>query len=183
MVNDRKNGMVSPLPLVGDDVRSRSPFNITTFDQYRPTETTSRRATPLRNRRDGRFTSGFCQELLTDPVVHDIFNGTSGLVKSNRQPSFSNGREPRGFKVDRERISQIGCAAPSALEIHRFFQEHPVAFIREAHKTLPISIPTLRASAKHLVQLGILRELPSRGKAHVYAYDRYLEILNAEEGE
>ncbi len=87
------------------------------------------------------------------------------------------------FKEDRERISQIGRAARSALEVHRFFQEHPVASIREAHKTLPISIPTLHAAAKQLVQLGILRELPSRGKAHVYSYDRYMEILNAEEGE
>jgi len=85
------------------------------------------------------------------------------------------------FKEDRERISQIGRAAPSAVEVHRFFQEHPVASIREAHKSLPLSIPTLHASAKQLVQLGILRELPSRGKAHVYAYDRYMEILNAEE--
>ena len=87
------------------------------------------------------------------------------------------------FKEDRERISQIGRAAPSAFEVHRFFQEHPVASIREAHKSLPISIPTLHASAKQLVQLGILRELPSRGKAHVYSYDRYMEILNAEENE
>ncbi len=85
------------------------------------------------------------------------------------------------FKEDRERISGIGRAAPSALEVHRFFQAHPVSSVREAHKSLPISIPTLHASARQLVKLGILRELPSRGKAHVFAYDRYMEILNAEE--
>ncbi|MBE2203530.1 MAG: Fic family protein [Chthoniobacterales bacterium] len=85
------------------------------------------------------------------------------------------------FKEDRERISGIGRAAPSALEVHRFFQAHPVSSVREAHKSLPISIPTLHASARQLVKLGILRELPSRGKTHVFAYDRYMEILNAEE--
>ena len=85
------------------------------------------------------------------------------------------------FKKDRERISGIGRAAPSALEVHRFFQAHPVSSVREAHKSLPISIPTLHASARNLVQLGILRELPTHGKVHVYAYDRYMEILNAEE--
>jgi Fic family protein len=85
------------------------------------------------------------------------------------------------FKEDRERISGIGRAAPSALEVHRFFQAHPVSSVREAHKSLPISIPTLHASARQLVKLGILRELPSRGKAHVFAYDRYMDILNAEE--
>lgn len=85
------------------------------------------------------------------------------------------------FKEDRERISQIGRAAASALVVHRFFQEHPVASIREAHRTLPLSIPTLHASAKHLVRLGILRELSSRGKARLYSYDRYMEILNVDE--
>lgn len=85
------------------------------------------------------------------------------------------------FKKDRERISGIGRAAPSALEVHRFFQAHPVSSVREAHKSLPISIPTLHASARNLVQLGILRELPTHRKVHVYAYDRYMEILNAEE--
>lgn len=85
------------------------------------------------------------------------------------------------FKDDRNRISKIGRAAPSALELHRFFQSHPVSSVREAHKSLPISIPTLHASAKHLVQLGILKELPGRGKTHIYAYERYLSILNAED--
>ena len=85
------------------------------------------------------------------------------------------------FKEDRERISGIGRAAPSALEVHRFFQAHPVSSVREAHKSLPISIPTLHASARHLMRLGILRELHSHGKARVFVYDRYMEILNAEE--
>jgi Fic family protein len=85
------------------------------------------------------------------------------------------------FKEDRERIGGIGRAAPSALELHRFFQTHPVSSVREAHKSLPISIPTLHASARHLVRMKVLRELPSRGKAHVFAYDRYMEILNAED--
>jgi len=85
------------------------------------------------------------------------------------------------FKEDRERISGIGRAAPSALEVHRFFQAHPVSSVRSAHQSLPLSIPTLHAAARQLVKLGILRELPSRGKAHVFAYDRYMDILNAEE--
>ena len=85
------------------------------------------------------------------------------------------------FREDRDRISGIGRAAPSALELHRFFQTHPVSSVREAHKSLPISIPTLHASARHLVRLNVLREVPSRGKAHVFAYDRYMEILNAED--
>lgn len=82
------------------------------------------------------------------------------------------------FKKDSERISQLGRPAASALELHRFFQTHPVSSVRAANRVLPISIPTLHASAKHLVKLGILRELPSQGKTHIFAYRRYLDILN-----
>jgi len=42
---------------------------------------------------------------------------------------------------------------------------------------------TLHASAKHLARLGILRELSSQGKARLYSYDRYMDILNAEADE
>ena len=47
-----------------------------------------------------------------------------------------------------------------------------------AAQQVSLSLPVSQA----LRQEGILRELPSHGKAHVYAYDRYMEILNAEEG-
>jgi Fic family protein len=85
------------------------------------------------------------------------------------------------FKADAERIKQIGRAAPSALALHRHFQVHPVGSVRAAKDELGLSIPTLHAAAKHLVSLGILQELPTRGKTHLYAYPGYLEILNADE--
>jgi Fic family protein len=84
------------------------------------------------------------------------------------------------FKTDRERIAQIGRAAHSALELHRHFQSQPVGSVREARHTLHLSIPTLHSAAKHLVRLGILRELPAKGTAHLYAYGAYLDLLNAD---
>jgi len=83
------------------------------------------------------------------------------------------------FKSDAERIKQIGRAAPSALALHRHFQSHPVGSVRAAKELLGLSIPTLHASAKHLVRLGILHEVPSRGKTQLYAYPGFLGILNA----
>lgn len=82
------------------------------------------------------------------------------------------------FKTDRERISGLGRATSSALELHRHFQSHPVGSVREAHKSLRLSIPTLHASAKHLVRLGVLRELPTEGKTHLFAYSGFLDVLN-----
>ncbi|MEI6035649.1 MAG: Fic family protein [Verrucomicrobiae bacterium] len=86
------------------------------------------------------------------------------------------------FKADRERIAGLGRASASALELHRHFQAHPIGSVREAMKSLRLSIPTLHAAAKHLVRLGILRELPTRGKTHLFAYGSYLDILNEEPG-
>ena len=53
---------------------------------------------------------------------------------------------------------------------------HPIALIREAHRELHISVPTLHASAKHLIGLGVLRQLPTSGRQRLFAYERYLEI-------
>ncbi|MFZ4599965.1 MAG: Fic family protein [Terrimicrobiaceae bacterium] len=84
------------------------------------------------------------------------------------------------FKADRDRIAGLGRAAHSALELHRHFQAHPVGSVREAKTSLNLSIPTLHSAAKHLVRLGILRELPTKGMKHLYAYGAYLDTLNAD---
>ena len=86
------------------------------------------------------------------------------------------------FKTDREKIAGLGRAKGSAAELHRHFQSHPVGSAREAHKTLHLSIPTLHAAAKHLVSLGILKELPTDSKMHLFAYQAYLDILNEDAG-
>ena len=87
----------------------------------------------------------------------------------------------RLFEEDREKIKTLGRAAGSALELHRFFQSHPVTSVRDAHRELHLSVPTLHASAKHLIQQGILRQIPSSSHHHLFAYERYLEILNQDE--
>lgn len=104
-----------------------------------------------------------------------------GVTRTAHQAFQTAGRLLDLFKNDRQCISGIGRAAPSALEVHRFFQMHPVSSVRAARKSLPLSIPTLHASAKHLVRLGILRKVPSGGKARIFTYSRYVEILNEEE--
>jgi Fic family protein len=84
------------------------------------------------------------------------------------------------FEEDRARIKDLGRAAGSTLELHRFFQRRPVGSIPEAHRELHISIPTLHASARHLVRLGILNELTGKTRYRVFSYTRYLESLNRE---
>jgi hypothetical protein len=39
-------------------------------------------------------------------------------------------------------------------------------------------VPTVTASIKHLAKLGITRETTGRNYRRIYAYDKYLKILN-----
>lgn len=99
-----------------------------------------------------------------------------------RQTTFLSDRnQNQVFKADAERIKQIGRAEPSAFALHRHFQSNTVGSVCAAQKPRALSIPTLHASAKHLVGLGILHELPTGGKTHLYAYPAYLKILNADQ--
>lgn len=103
-----------------------------------------------------------------------------GVAVTGDQAFLTASRLTELFKADREKIAGIGRAAHSALELHRHFQAHPVGSVREARSSLHLSIPTLHSAAKHLVSLGILRELPTRGTTHLYAYGAYLDTLNAD---
>lgn len=103
-----------------------------------------------------------------------------GVAITGEQAFQTASRLTELFKTDRERIAEIGRAAHSAMELHRHFQSRPVGSVREAKNTLNLSIPTLHSAAKHLVRLGILRELPTKGTTHLFAYGDYLDMLNAD---
>jgi len=103
-----------------------------------------------------------------------------GVAVTGNQAFRTATRLTNVFKEDRKRISEIGRASHSALSLHHHFQVHPVGSVREAQNTLNLSIPTLHSAAKHLVGLGILRELPTKGKSHLFAYGAYLDVLNSD---
>jgi DNA-binding Lrp family transcriptional regulator len=56
----------------------------------------------------------------------------------------------------------------------------PLISIAAASKRLNLTFPTVTASLKHREKLGIVRETTGSEYGGLYAYDRYLTILNAE---
>jgi Fic family protein len=82
--------------------------------------------------------------------------------------------------ADEKRVQAIGKAAGSALRVHRMLQAQPLISIASASKQLNLTFPTVTASLKHLEKLGIVRETTGSKYGRLYAYDRYLKILNAE---
>ena len=82
--------------------------------------------------------------------------------------------------ADEKRIQAIGKASGSALRVHQVLQVQPLISIAAASKRLNLTFPTVTTSLKHLGKLGIVRETTGSSYRRLYAYDRYLKILNAE---
>jgi len=82
------------------------------------------------------------------------------------------------FSEDAIRVQSTGRAASSALRVFRVLTERPVITLNEVCRRSGMSFPTATRSIQGLVALGIVRELTGGQRNRVFAYDRYLAILN-----
>lgn len=80
--------------------------------------------------------------------------------------------------ADEKRIQTIGKAAGSALRVHRLLQTQPITSVAITAKELKLSPPTVTAALGHLEKLGIVTETTGRNYGRLYAYAKYLKILN-----
>lgn len=82
------------------------------------------------------------------------------------------------FVEDRGRIEPRGRLAGSALRVHEAMKSRPVANLKEVRRRTGLAMPTVTSAMGLLVDLGIARELTGRRRNRVFAYDRYLRLLN-----
>jgi len=82
------------------------------------------------------------------------------------------------FREDEERIRNSGRMAGSALRVHKAMQRGPVFSANEARNATGLSLPTANKTIQLLVKLGIAREITRQRRNRLFAYDRYLKILN-----
>jgi Fic family protein len=82
------------------------------------------------------------------------------------------------FETDRERVAQLGRPAASTLRVHELLQKRPLLSIPAATRELSLSEPTVAKAMEHLVKLSIVREVTGKRRRRVFAYARYLEVLN-----
>lgn len=100
-------------------------------------------------------------------------------VKQTADQAVASARSlARLFQADRDRIQQLGRSAGSALQVHHALQQRPIQTVASARKQTGLSIPTVLTVMKSLESAGIVRELTGKQRYRVYAYDRYLAILN-----
>ena len=84
----------------------------------------------------------------------------------------------RLFQEDAARVQSLGRAAASALRVFNILRERPLVTLNEAHRHTGVSFPTATKGMNALIELGIVRELTGQRRNRVFAYDRYLAILN-----
>ena len=82
------------------------------------------------------------------------------------------------FEEDRGTIQTLGRSSASAFRLHDFMQRRPLITIQAASKELQLSLPTVGKSLEHLVDLGIVREMTGKQRRRVFAYRKYLDVLD-----
>jgi Fic family protein len=82
------------------------------------------------------------------------------------------------FKEDRLRIEPAGRRAGSALRVHEAMQARPIVSLPKLCETTQLSFPAVSSAIDLLVSLGVARELTGKRRNRLFAYDRYLAILN-----
>jgi cell filamentation protein, protein adenylyltransferase len=82
------------------------------------------------------------------------------------------------FEEDRARIRALGRPAASMLRIHDLLQRQPIIGVVPASKQLKLTHPTVMKALARLQQLKIVNEVTGRRRGRLFAYSRYMTILN-----
>ncbi len=85
--------------------------------------------------------------------------------------------------ADAERIIALGRPAASVLAIHQALQRQPVVTAQALVAATGITPATVNKALVHLQALGVVSELTERRRGRVFAYGRYVALINAELGE
>jgi Fic family protein len=79
---------------------------------------------------------------------------------------------------DRDKISGLGRAAASTLQVHRALMEHPIATSGWIVEKTGITPATVNKALGHLEQLGIVKELTAQRRNRLFSYAGYIEIMS-----
>ncbi len=82
------------------------------------------------------------------------------------------------FRDDAARVQTLGRAAANALRVFDALRDRPLATLNALTERTGASYPTVARAVEALENLGIVREITGRKRERVFAYTRYLAILN-----
>lgn len=82
------------------------------------------------------------------------------------------------FRTDREKITVTSDQSGSILRIHDVLQDHPFLNAAQAREHTGLSTPTVNKTFETLESLGIVREITGKQRGRVFAYQKFLDILD-----
>lgn len=82
------------------------------------------------------------------------------------------------FREDEQRVIGLGREGNSALRILGALRNRPIATIQDLSARANVSFPTASKALDVLVKSGVASELTGRQRNRVFAYDRFVAILN-----
>src|SRR2546422_24289 len=82
------------------------------------------------------------------------------------------------LEEDRRKIEGLGRPAASVLRVHQYAQTHPIFSIATAAEQIGITFPTVAGAIEHMQLLDIIRKITGKQRGRLFAYGRYLDILN-----
>ena len=82
------------------------------------------------------------------------------------------------FQEDAARIQGLGRSAPNTLRVFDAFRSRPVASIKDVRRRTGVTAPTAGRAIDALEELNIVEEITGRQRDRIFAYRRYLNILN-----
>ncbi|MBL4853751.1 MAG: Fic family protein [Robiginitomaculum sp.] len=82
------------------------------------------------------------------------------------------------FASDTLKINTLKRAAPTAHRVHDIMQQRPIMSVAGIAKLAQSSFPTANNALSNLQRLGIVTEITGKDRGRIYAYTRYLDVLN-----
>jgi len=79
---------------------------------------------------------------------------------------------------DRQRVQGLGRTAATTLWVFASLCQRPLATLNQVRQRTGLSFPSAAKGMEALAELGIARELTGQRRNRIFAYDRYLSILN-----
>ena len=116
-------------------------------------------------RRDGDW------EAWIDFFLEGVQITASGAVDTAHRPLAL-------FRDDAERAQGLGRAAANALRVFDALRARPVATINDLAERSGVSYPIAARAVAALQKLDIVHEITGRSRDRVFAYRRYVEMLN-----
>ena len=102
----------------------------------------------------------------------------TGVIETAQQATDTAQEIIKLFHDDRFHIEKSGTSASSTLNIHHYFQRHPISNTAKIKKVCKVSLPTVLRALTALERLEIIEEITGKERNKIYVYKKYLAILN-----